>query len=147
MTLVRFSPARRLINLRSDMDRLFDDVFGGAAEEEDVYGGLRPLINMEETDNDYLVSVEVPGIKKDEVKITFHDGVLAISGEKKAEKEVKDANYHRYERRYGKFCRNIDIPSTIMTDKISADYSEGVLNVKLPKAEEVKPKQIEVKVK
>jgi HSP20 family protein len=73
--------------------------------------------------------------------------VLSISGEKKAENESKDGNYHRYERRYGKFCRNIEIPSNIVSDKISADYNDGVLSVTLPKSEEVKPKEIQVKVK
>ena len=147
MTLVRFNPARRLVHFRSDMDRLVDDFFGNSVQEHENLAGLRPVVNMEETDNEYLVSAELPGIKKDEIKLTFQDGILSLSGEKKAEKEVNESNYHRYERRYGKFCRNIEIPSGVVTDKIDADYSDGILTVTLPKSEEVKPKEIQVKVK
>ncbi|MBN1413302.1 MAG: Hsp20/alpha crystallin family protein [Spirochaetales bacterium] len=147
MTLVRFNPARRLVNMRSDMDRFFEDFFGGDLDHVEQYGGLRPLLNMEENDDEYVVTVDVPGIAKNEIKITYQEGVLSISGEKKAEKEMKEGNFHRFERRYGKFCRNVELPSTIIADRISADYQNGVLTVKLPKAEEVKPKQIEVKVK
>jgi HSP20 family protein len=147
MTLVRFSPARRLINMRSDMDRLFEDFFRPDLEDQEEFGGLRPLVNMEETDNDYRITADLPGISKDDIKITYQDGILSVSGEKKAAKDVKDGNYHRYERRFGKFCRNIEIPTNIVTEKIGADYSDGVLSITLPKAEEVKPKQIQVKVK
>jgi len=147
MTLVRFNPARRAAHFGTDFDRLINNFFGTTAEDQEIYGGLRPVVNMEETNDDYQISIELPGMKKDEVKLTFHDGTLSISGEKKAGEEVKDGKYHRFERRYGKFCRNIDIPSNIVSDKISAEYLDGVLNVTLPKTEEVKPKEIQVKVK
>ena len=99
------------------------------------------------TEQEFLISAEIPGIKKDDVKITFENNYLTISGEKKSKKDVKEENFHHSERSYGKFSRTIAIPAGVMLDKIEAEYEQGVLSIKIPKAEEAKPKQIEVKVK
>ena len=108
---------------------------------------MSPRINVEETDNDWIISAELPGVEKENVKVNFQDNVLTISGEKKFEKEEKEKNFHRIERSYGKFSRSLNINSPVLADKIEAGYKDGVLTVTLPKAEEAKPKLIDVKVK
>jgi len=139
------NPARNLFNF-NNVDSVFDDFFNrnlfSQAETQ-----ISPRINVEENDNAWIISAELPGVDKKDVKVNFQDNVLTVSGEKKFEKEDKDKNYHRVERSYGKFSRSLNINSAILTDKIDASYTDGVLNITLPKAEEAKPKLIDVKVK
>jgi len=147
MTLVKFNPTRDLLNIRDNFDRMVQDLFDRRFDVSESMGELTPAVNIEENENEYLISAELPGVKKSDVKITFEDGALSISGEKRVENEEKKDNFHRIERRYGVFSRSFAIPSSIVIDKIDASFKDGVLNVVLPKAEEAKPKQIEVKVK
>lgn len=128
------------------MDRLFDEFFRTGMEVTDRVD-LTPLVDVEENDDEFVISAELPGMKRDDIKITFDNNMLNISGEKKAEKEMKEENFHRMERSYGKFSRTIPIPSGVKLDKIDAVYEDGVLTVHIPKTEEAKPKQIEIKVK
>lgn len=93
------------------------------------------------------MKVELPGVSKDDVKITIESNILTIRGEKKQEKDVKQENYQRIERSYGSFQRSFTLPGTVKSDAIDAIFKDGVLTVTLPKAEEAKPKHIEVKVK
>ncbi|HGY54182.1 MAG TPA: Hsp20/alpha crystallin family protein [Caldithrix abyssi] len=144
--LTRWSPARSLFTLKTDMDRLFDEFFRTGMEVTDRVD-LTPLVDVEENDDEFVISAELPGMKRDDIKITFDNNMLNISGEKKAEKEMKEENFHRMERSYGKFSRTIPIPSGVKLDKIDAVYEDGVLTVHIPKTEEAKPKQIEIKVK
>lgn len=106
-----------------------------------------PAVDVAEEENEYIAKVELPGVNKDDVKITLESNILMIRGEKKAEKETKDKNYHRTERSYGSFQRSFTLPMTVKSDKIDAAYKDGILTIVLPKAEEAKPKQFEVKVK
>jgi HSP20 family protein len=106
-----------------------------------------PAADIAELENEYLVKLELPGVNKDDVGITVESNILTIRGEKKFEKDEKKDNFHRIERTYGSFERSFTLPSTIRTDKIDAVYKDGILTVSLPKAEEAKPKQIEVKIK
>lgn len=147
MALVRFTPGRSIFSLKSDMDRLFDNFFTERWDAGDSISDMSPVIDVEENENQFVVSAEIPGMVKDDIKITFENNYLMISGEKKSKKESKNENVHYTERNYGKFSRSIPIPSGVMLDKISAEYEQGVLTVKVPKAEEAKPKQVEVKVK
>ncbi|MBN2424427.1 MAG: Hsp20/alpha crystallin family protein [Calditrichaceae bacterium] len=147
MTLVKYSPAHSLFNIRNDVEKLFDNFFKSDFRYDDQYGAVVPAINVEETDDTFNISAELPGMKKDDIKITFENNVLSISGEKKTEKEFKEGNFHHFERSSGKFCRNIGIPSGVKLDKIDAEYKDGVLNIVVPKAEEAKPKEIAIKVK
>ncbi len=147
MTLVRWSPSRSIFNLKSDMDRVFENFLNTDWDLSERFGDVTPVMDVEETENDYRISAELPGLKKEDVKITFQNNTLTISGEKKAEKEKKEDSYHRMERTYGKFSRSVHIPGQVMADKIDAEFKDGVLNISLPKSEEAKPKQIEVKVK
>jgi HSP20 family protein len=106
-----------------------------------------PAVDVAEHEDAYQVKVELPGVSKDDVKITMQDNILTIRGEKKQEKESKNSNYHRVERSYGSFQRSFTLPTSVKHDKIEASYNDGILTIALPKAEEAKPKQIEVKVK
>ena len=154
MSLIRWNPTRDLatfpsdiFNMQREMNRMFDSFFRGADEPSLLNGNWTPAVDVAEEDNEYVVKVELPGINKDDVKITLESNILTIRGEKKAGKEIKEKNSHRMERSYGSFQRSFTLPTTVKNDKIDAEYRDGILTVTLPKAEEAKPKQIEVKVK
>lgn len=148
MTLVKYNPTHSLFGLRPNMDHFFDEFFGkdkGIWPESTL--NVVPAINLEETEEAFKVSAELPGMSKEDISITLENNVLSISGEKKTENELKEKNYHRIERSYGKFHRAFELPGMVKRDKIEAEYKDGILNVSVPKAEEAKPKQIEIKVK
>ena len=105
-----------------------------------------PPVDIEENDREYILKAELPGMKKEEVKLEVEGGTLSISGERKAEKEEKDKKYHRMERSYGAFQRSFTLPEGALAEKISAEFKDGVLLVHLPKDETAKPQAIEVKV-
>lgn len=154
MSLIRWNPTRDLatfpsdmFNLQREMNRVFDSFFHGADEPNLFNGAWMPAVDVAEEDDAYVVKVELPGVNKDDVKITLESNILTIRGEKKVESEVKQKNYHRTERSYGSFQRSFTLPTSVKNDKIDAVYKDGILTVSLPKAEEAKPKQIEVKVK
>jgi len=152
MTLVCWNPARDLMRFPSDIfrmqreiDQLVDSVFRRDTDEDLFPSVWSPAVDVAESDNEYLVKVELPGINKEDVKVTVQDSVLTILGEKKQETEPK--NYHRVERSYGSFQRSFTLPTTVKADKVDATFKDGVLTIALPKAEEAKPKEIDVKVK
>ncbi len=154
MALVRWNSARDLATWPSDlfgiqreMNRMFNDFFRGGQDEETSLAQWTPAVDIAEHDDQYSVKVELPGVNKEDVKITFESNILTIRGEKKQEKETKKENYHRLERNYGSFQRSFTLPATVKSDKIDAIYKDGILSISIPKAEEAKPKQIEVKVK
>jgi HSP20 family protein len=155
MSLIRWNPARELaawpsgvFGIQREMNRMFDSFFNhGLQDEDSAQTAWTPAVDIAEHDDEYLVKVELPGVNKDDVKITLESNILTIRGEKKQEKETKKENYHRVERNYGSFQRSFTLPTAVKSDKIDASYKDGVLMVSLPKAEESKPKQIEVKVK
>ncbi len=156
MTLIRWNPTHELAAWPSDLfgmqreiNRLFDRFFHGGVEDDgSLFPSIwTPAVDIKENDNEYVVKCELPGVSKDDVKITLESNILTIRGEKKQEKDVKDDNFHCVERSYGSFQRLFTLPTTVENDKIDAVYQDGVLTIILPKAEEAKPKQIEVKVK
>jgi len=104
-----------------------------------------PAFDISETENEYMVTAELPGIDAKEIDVTLSDGVLTVKGEKKQEKEDKGENYHRVERSYGSFQRSFRIPEKVETETVDAAYKDGVLKLTLKKAEETKPRKIEVK--
>ncbi|MBI3005155.1 MAG: Hsp20/alpha crystallin family protein [Ignavibacteriales bacterium] len=137
--LVRFNQA-------NSFDRLLDNFFRGDMQPNG-FSYWTPAVDIAEQENEYVVKAELPGVSKDDVKITVESNILTIHGEKKQEATVKGDNYQRVERSYGSFQRSFKLPETVKTEKIDASYKDGVLTITLPKAEEAKPKQIEVKVK
>ncbi len=139
-----------ILNIQREINRMFDSFFRSGREEEGqsmLPSAWTPATDVAEHDNEYVVRLELPGVKKDDVKITMRENVLTISGEKRQEKETGEASHHRVERVYGSFQRSFTLPTNVKADRIDAEYKDGVLNITLPKAEEAKPKQIEVKVK
>lgn len=156
MSIIRWNPTREMTTMPSplwsmqrEINRLFDNFFEGGSQDDGSFGlsMWTPAVDIAEHDNEYLVKVELPGIAKDDVKITLESNVLTIRGEKKQEKNGKKGNYHRVERSYGSFQRSFTLPTSVRSDSIDAAYADGILTITLPKAEEAKPKQIEVKVK
>ena len=154
MSLIRWNPTRDLatfpsdiFNMQREMNKMFDSFSRGVDEPTLPNGNWMPAVDVAEEDNKYVVKIELPGVNKDDVKITLESSILTIRGEKKAEKETKEKNYHRMERSYGSFLRSFTLPTTVKNDKIDAEYRDGILSITLPKAEEAKPKHIEVKVK
>jgi len=147
MNIVRWEPFREITSLRDAMDRLFEDSFvrlprlWTAPETWDL------PVDMHQTDNDLVIKASLPGFKPEEVDISINDGTLNIKGEHKEEEEVKEDNYFYKERRYGAFSRSLPIPVKVKSNKAEAVFEDGVLTLTLPKAEEVKPKQIKVKAK
>ena len=105
-----------------------------------------PLVDIVEHDTEYLIKAELPGIKKDDVKVTVQDDVLTITGERTFEKEANGKKYHRVERAYGRFGRSFTMPEDADGNGVVAEYKDGVLEVHLPKSEKAKPKTIEVKI-
>jgi HSP20 family protein len=105
-----------------------------------------PSVDVSETDKEYLIKVELPGVDKQDVKVSIHEGVLTIQGERKLESEEKNKKYHRVEREYGRFARSFVLPENVDETSVGASHKDGLLNVTLGKVEQAKPKAIEVKV-
>jgi HSP20 family protein len=106
-----------------------------------------PSCDIYETKNEIVVKAEIPGVKKEDIKLSLQENVLTLTGERKFEEETKKENYVRVERGYGSFMRSFTLPSYVDVKKIGAEFKDGLLEVKLPKSEETKPKEIEIKVK
>lgn len=126
----------------NEMEDLMERYFGDA--EEWGLSRFTPSLNVTENDNGYVVTVEVPGMKPEDVTVEVVEGNLQISGEKKEEQEEKGKTFHRIERRHGEFRRLIQLPGTVEADKVEASYGDGVLTIKIPKRAEVTPKRIPV---
>lgn len=141
-TLERWEPFRDLADIQAEMDRLFDTFFSRPVRVGNQVWA--PFVDVYETKDELVVSAELPGINEKEIQVTMTGDLLTIKGERSQEREMKDENYHRLERFYGKFERNIPIPVPVQSNKIKATYRNGVLEIHLPKAEEVKPKEIKI---
>jgi len=153
MTLVKFNPVREMLDIEREFNRMFNtwgSRFGltKKSDIDDEYENAvwMPLTDIAEDNDSYYLKVDLPGISKEDVKISYKEGTVCISGERKQEKESKDAKYHRIERSFGKYYRSFNVPKEIKEDKIKAEFKDGQLAVTLPKAEEVKPKEIDIKV-
>jgi HSP20 family protein len=105
-----------------------------------------PMVDIAETDEEFLIKAEIPEVKKEDVKVSIENGVLAIRGERKQEKEEQGKRYHRVERYYGSFLRTFTVPDNVEESRVKAEFKDGVLNLHLPKSEKAKPKAIDVKV-
>ena len=144
--LIRWEPAREMMTLREAMDRLFDDAF---THPLSVFkdGWTVPAIDMYQTDDEIVVKAALPGIKSDEVQINITGEVLTLKGEVKQNEDKKEKAWHIHEQRWGSFERSVVLPTEVVADKAKAEFENGILNITLPKAEEVKPKVINIKAK
>ncbi len=136
----------QLTNLRDEIDRLFEAPLAELARSSQLLSGWTPALDVSEDKDNVYVRVELPGMRKEDIDLSLHNGSLSISGERKSEQEFKDAEVYRAERFFGRFQRTVTLPTLVAADKIKAQYKDGVLNVTLPKAEEAKPKHIDVHV-
>ena len=118
----------------------------GGSQDVVATGDWSPRVDIIENETAFLIKVEVPDVKKEDVKVSVDNGVLSMAGERKQEKEEKGKRFHRVERYYGSFRRSFTLPDNVNPKKIKATFSNGMLNLELPKLEEAKPKAIEVKV-
>jgi HSP20 family protein len=144
--LATWTPFDRLTSLRDEVNRLFDSSFPGVNRDGGLFNGWAPALDVYQDKDHVFVKAELPGLKKEEIGISLHDGVLSISGERKREEETKKGDNFRSERFFGRFHRSVALPTAVDSGKVSAAYKDGILTVTLPKAEEAKPKQIEVNV-
>ena len=143
MAIVRWEPARELASMEIDrLNRMFSDFYGETFSRAWV-----PAVDIYETDaHEVVLKAELPDMKREDINLTFENGVLTLKGERKFEQEVKKESFQRIERRHGSFSRSFTLPNTVDAGRISAAYKDGVLTIRLPQREEAKPKQIAVSV-
>lgn len=149
MLITHRSPSRDLVTLHDQMDRLFDSLFTPAparAGRGDTRAWAPPA-DIQETQNEFLVRMDLPGLDPQNVKVSVHESTLSVRGERRESHEKKDASWHRVERFHGIFERQFDLGATVQTDRIEANYRDGVLEIRLPKSEAAKPREIAVQVK
>lgn len=150
MSIVRWDPFRELEEMNDRLNRVFGRsslaTTSGAGKEGFFSFDWTPSVDIAETPEAFEIKAELPDVKKEDVKVTVEDGELRISGERKQEKEEKSKKYHRIERSYGSFMRSFTLPENVDDSKLTAEYKDGLLNVRLPKSEKAKPKAVAVKV-
>ena len=147
MNLIRYNPARDLWHVRDEMDKIFNQFAARPFDSEETPEvDWSPRVDITENENSFAVKAELAGMTKDDVKITMKEDLLTIRGEKKSEKKSEKENVHLLERRYGRFVRVFRLPSSVNSKKIDAIFKDGILTLNLPKAEDAKPKEIEIKM-
>ena len=144
--ITRFDPLGDMVSLRSAMDRLFEDSFVSPMSWRTVSGGesVSPAIDVHETGDEIVVSAVLPGVKPEDVEITMTGQNLTLRGEIKADDQVERDQYLYRERRYGSFTRSFQLPVRVEGDRAEATFRDGILTLSIPKAEEVKPRQIRI---
>jgi HSP20 family protein len=154
MAIVRWNPMRDLMSMEREFSKIFNSLerkFGfddGDGENGDYENAVwMPMTDILEDNDKYYLNIDLPGIKKEDVKINYSNGQLSVSGERKQESEEKNLKFHRSERSYGKYFRSFTLPQKIKENEIDAEFKDGQLKISIPKSEEAKPKQLEIKVK
>ncbi len=145
MTLVKWHPTTALRSW-NNYDRIFRDFYNENYEVDSNSNHWSPSTDIREDDNKYTVTADLPGVDKKNVSINVKDNVLTLTGERTLEKKDEGSNFHRRERMYGSFKRSFRLSDMINEEKINAKFKNGILVIELPKAEEVKPREIEIKV-
>ena len=148
MAIVRYNPLRDMQTLQEQMNRLMESPWRRVFEGEDLKEGLwNPPVDIYEDAESLMVKAEVPDIDQKDIEVKIENNTLTIKGERKHETDVKKDNYHRIERYFGSFSRSFQLPPTVDQEKVTAVCDKGVLTITLGKKEEIKPKQINVKIK
>jgi HSP20 family protein len=148
MALVRWEPVRELNSLQNEMNRLFSTFFDSPAPTGNG-GALRrwiPAMDLVETEDHFVVRADLPGLDEGDIKVELEDNVLTISGERKAEHEQGKEGYYRVERAFGQFARTLTLPEGVDADAVSAGFDKGVLEVRIPKPEQRKPRRVSIGV-
>ncbi|HSI82024.1 MAG TPA: Hsp20/alpha crystallin family protein [Solirubrobacterales bacterium] len=141
MALVRWDPSREVDTLQSEVNRIFDTFFGNNEVRSRRWV---PAMDLVETDEHLVLRADLPGMKRDDVEIEVKDGVLTVSGERKAEQEERSEGFYRVERSFGTFSRSLTLPKGIDPQRVAAEFEDGVLEVRIPKPEETKPVRVAI---
>ena len=139
MTLVKWTPKSNMLNIFDDVEQMMHQAFSHSLENGDSRLSYSPLMNVSETESDYLVMMDLPGVEKKDVELNLSDGILTVSGERKTSEKGDENNRIWHETTYGAFSRSFELTSEIVEAKIKAKFKDGVLNITIPKAEEVQP--------
>jgi HSP20 family protein len=148
MTLVRFDPFRGVATLQDRINRIFDDALVRSRDNEDDINlcAWRPAVDIYDNMDSIVINAELPGVEKKDVSVEIKDNIITLKGERVIDNEVKEENYYRKERSFGTFQRAFTLPDAFSSDKVKANFKDGVLKIEIPKPEEKKPKQITVNV-
>jgi HSP20 family protein len=144
MALVRFEPFRELAALQNEMGRWMSTLAGATTPGNGQSSNWLPAVDVWETDNEVVLSFDLPGIPEDKITVELDDNVLTVSGERERTQEHTSERFYRFERRFGTFSRSVTLPTGVTESDITANYKDGVLEVRVPKPEEQKPKRIRV---
>jgi len=145
-TLTNWPGFGRLSDLRDEIDRFFESPLTELTRTSNLLSGWTPALDVHEDKNNFIVKAELPGMKREDIEVAWHNGTLSISGERKAETQQAEAEVYRAERFFGRFQRTVALPAAVAADQVKAAYKDGILTITLPKTEEAKPKQIDVSV-
>ncbi|MFQ6672524.1 MAG: Hsp20/alpha crystallin family protein [Candidatus Tectimicrobiota bacterium] len=146
MVLAHWQPLREFTQLQERMNRLFEDFLGERSERERPSPGWSPAVDIYEDQDHIILKADLPGIDQQDIALDVEGNRLTLRGGRRLERETTEENYHRLERAYGSFVRSFSLPNTVDVERIKASHTNGVLEVTLPKKEEVKPKQIAIKI-
>lgn len=144
MTVVRWEPLRELSSLQNEMNRLFGTVFDQPGGGQGALRRWMPAMDLVETGDHFVLRADLPGMAEEDVKIEFEDGTLTVSGDRRAEHESNGEGYYRAERAFGAFSRSLTLPQGVDPEAVTAAFDRGVLEVRIPKPEERKPKRISI---
>jgi HSP20 family protein len=145
LAIIRWDPFRDMVTLRERMNKLFEDMAASRGEEKDLAtSSWAPAVDIYETENEVVLTAEIPGIEEKDVEIKVEDNTLTLRGERKFEKETKEENYHRIERAYGSFFRSFTLPNYVDQDRIEAEHENGILKIRMPKRAELKPRKVKI---
>jgi HSP20 family protein len=140
--MIKRDPFRELFELQREFNRFFE----GERKQETALNAWTPAVDVYEDENAFLIKVDLPEVSREDVKVNLEENLLSISGERRFENEDRRDNYHRVERSYGQFYRSFTLPPNVNVEAIDAQYKDGVLRLTLPKKEEAKPRQVDVKI-
>jgi len=148
MSLVRWDPFRELEDVSARLNRLFSQPLARQPADSGsmTLSDWTPAIDVQETDAEYVLKADLPEVKKEDVHVEIQDGMLSVRGERQQEKEEKGKRFHRVERAYGRFERRLSLPNEVDTQKVAAEFKDGVLKVHLPKTATAKSRSVDVKV-
>jgi len=138
MTLVKWTPKRNMFNIFDDVEQMMHQAFGQSLDNGSSRLSYSPLMNVSETESDYIIMMDLPGVAKKDVDVNLSNGILTVSGERKTSEKSDEDNRIWHETTYGMFSRSFELTSHIVEDKIKANFKDGVLNITIPKAEEIK---------
>ncbi len=146
MNLVRWNPLGEMTGMQNRINRMLNAPYwpAGRMDDDTVMGMWNPAVDLYEKDDHFVIKAELPGVDKKDIAIDLKDRVLTLSGERSYENEVKEENYYRRERSYGKFQRAFTLPADVDSDKIKAEFKDGLLQIEVPKPEQQKPKQVTI---